>query len=284
MKTSIVIHFQKKNIWSKVTGPILTEQPVRAEIYKSHNRERSFTLREMMVTNTRERASSRPLRSSSVTFERQGVVALPCSTDRRASLGVQVSSAAKSTVLLACRRQSSQLTVLVHRVHDPVDARVLADHCVLRVDQDDLEVLVCRVLVDPVRVQNPKASELASSTLLGDRPQITLELELRNTLVLGLSVHNTLGDWPLPASTADTDTVDNVTLLGLVTETAGLVGTARASDADNAGQLPKLPAAHTEQESQHIGLLLPPQLLDVLVRTHGGERSRLRCAGAWLWR
>jgi hypothetical protein len=99
-----------------------------------------------MLTNMRERTSSITLRSSSVTFERKGVVALPCSTDRRASLGVQVSSAAKPTVLLSCRGQSTPLTVLVHWVHNPVDAGILADHGVLWVDQDDLEVLVRGIL------------------------------------------------------------------------------------------------------------------------------------------
>jgi len=67
-------------------------------------------------------------------------------------------------------------------------------------------------LVDPIRVEDPKASKLASCTLLSDRPQITLELELRNTLVLGLSIDNTLGNRPLPASTTHTDTVDHVSL------------------------------------------------------------------------
>ena len=67
-------------------------------------------------------------------------------------------------------------------------------------------------LVDPVRVKNPEASKLASSTLLGNGPQVTLELELRNTLVLGLSVHDALGYWPLPASAAHSHTVDHVAL------------------------------------------------------------------------
>ena len=38
-----------------------------------------------------------------------------------------------------------------------------------------------------------------------------------------------LGSGPLATSTADADAVDNVTLLGLVTETAGLVGARRAA-------------------------------------------------------
>lgn len=38
----------------------------------------------------------------------------------------------------------------MNRVDDPADTRILADCLVLRVDEDDLEVLVGRVLVDPV--------------------------------------------------------------------------------------------------------------------------------------
>lgn len=48
------------------------------------------------------------------------------------------------------------------------------------------------------------------------------------------TVSGTLGGWPLASSTSDTDTVDNVTLLGLVAETAGLIGARGAgSTVDN---------------------------------------------------
>jgi hypothetical protein len=39
---------------------------------------------------------------------------------------------------------------LVHWVDNPVDARVSANSLVLRINENDLEVLVCGVLVDPV--------------------------------------------------------------------------------------------------------------------------------------
>ena len=39
---------------------------------------------------------------------------------------------------------------LVNRIDDPADARILADCLVLRVNEDDLEILVGRILVDPV--------------------------------------------------------------------------------------------------------------------------------------
>lgn len=47
-------------------------------------------------------------------------------------------------------------------------------------------------LVDPVRVEHTKASDLAADTLLSHGAQVALGLELSDTLAGGLSVHNTL--------------------------------------------------------------------------------------------
>lgn len=49
-----------------------------------------------------------------------------------------------------------------------------------------------------------------------------------------------LGSGPLAATAADTAAVDNVTLLGLVTETAGLVGARGTAGAVDDLQLAKL--------------------------------------------
>ena len=38
---------------------------------------------------------------------------------------------------------------------NPVNARITADGLVLRVDKDDLEILIGRVLIDPVGIENP---------------------------------------------------------------------------------------------------------------------------------
>ena len=55
-----------------------------------------------------------------------------------------------------------------------------------------------------------------------------------------------LGSGPLATSTADTDAVDNVALLGLVSEAAGLVGARRAAGAVDDLQLAKL-SMHSQQ-------------------------------------
>jgi hypothetical protein len=75
----------------------------------------------------------------------------------------------------------------VDRVGDPVDAGVAADSLVLGVDQDDLEVLVGRVLVNPVGVEDTQVGAAAADTLLGGGAEGALVLELVDTLVGGLA-------------------------------------------------------------------------------------------------
>lgn len=63
------------------------------------------------------------------------------------------------------------------------------------------------------------------------------------------TVGGTLGDGPLAATAADANAVDNVALLGLVAETAGLVGARRARGAVDDVQLAELKLMHSQQSS-----------------------------------
>jgi hypothetical protein len=128
----------------------------------------------------------------------------------------------------------------VDGVADPVDAGITADGLVLGVDTDDLEVLVGGVLVDPVGVQDAQVGAAAANTFLSGSTQSTLVLELVDTLVGGLAVGGTLGGRALTATAANTDAVDDVALLGLVTETASLVGTRGARSTVDGVQLAEL--------------------------------------------
>lgn len=72
----------------------------------------------------------------------------------------------------------------------------------------------------------------------------------------------------LAATTANTDAEDGVALLGLVAQSAGLL---RASGTRTAGDnvdLSVLPGADTQKEAHHIGLLVAPDLLHILVGSH----------------
>lgn len=98
----------------------------------------------------------------------------------------------EATVFLSGGGQAAQLTVLVHRVADPVNTGVVADGLVGGVHKDNLKVLVHSILVHPVRIEHTQTAALATDTLLGNVAQVAGRLQLSNTLVNGLTVDNTL--------------------------------------------------------------------------------------------
>lgn len=85
---------------------------------------------------------------------------------------------------------------------------------------------------------------------------------------INLSVGGSLRSGPLASSTANTDTVDNISLLGLVPETASLVGTRGAGSTVNNVEGAEFPAADTEKEAEDVTLLLLLDFLDVLESAH----------------
>lgn len=124
--------------------------------------------------------------SLTVSPQVEGVVALPGLPAASPGLVVAV-ALVETTGLLAGGSEAALLAVLVDGVDDPVDAGVDPDGLVLRVDEDDLEVLVGGVLVDPVRVEDAEVRALAADALLSGRLEGALELELVHTMVGGLA-------------------------------------------------------------------------------------------------
>ncbi len=190
--------------------------------------------------------------------QRQRVLQLPGVPP--ALLGVVVAMAlVQTSALLASRGQATHLTMLVDWVDDPVDAWVLADGLVLWVDEDDFVVLVGAVLVDPVAVEDAEIGAAASDTLLSGGLEGALVLELVDTLVGRLACfrlsayvlrnalfesllteRGTLWYRLLPATSPHTHTVDDIALLGLVSETASLVGAGWAGGAVDDVELAEL--------------------------------------------
>lgn len=127
-----------------------------------------------------------PLRHLSVSLEVEGVVSLPGLSASSSCLVVSVTLAQTTRFLASCGKATG-FAVFVNRVDDPIDTRVSANSLVLRIDEDDLKVLVGGVLVDPVRVENTQVGAATSNTLLSSRLQGSLVLELVNTLVGGLA-------------------------------------------------------------------------------------------------
>lgn len=148
---------------------------------------------------------------------------------------------AGTPVLLSFGGKTSGFSVLVDGVGDPVDSSITSDSLVRRVDTDDFVVLVDTVLVDPVRVQDSQVSAPPANTFLGSCSESPLELQVVDTLSDGLTVGSTLGDGLLPVTSSDSDSVDYVALLGLVTQSSSLVGSGRSGCSVDDGELSVLP-------------------------------------------
>lgn len=195
--------------------------------------------------------------------------ALPVGVSGWSSLRGEVRSLSVETSSLAASRgETAHFSVLVGRLGDPVDTRIVADGGVARVNHDDLEPLVDGVLTNPVGVQHSEGSALASGSLLGNRSQVSDELLLSDTGVLGLTVVDTLGDSLLSVTSLHSHSVDNVALLGLISQTVSLVRARWLASPVDGRKLSVLPSTKSEDESHDIRLLLVPELLKVLVRSH----------------
>ena len=195
------------------------------------------------------------------------------SPDSVLGLMVVTVSLANTTVLLACTGKSTAFSALVDRVADPVHSRVTTNSLVGWVDEDDLEVFVNTILVDPVRVENTEITATSGNSLLGSRSERTLEFEVVDTLTDGFTEGGTLLDRFLSVTTTDTDTVDHKALFGLVAQTSGLVRSRWTRGPVDDVQLTVFPATDPEKETKNIGLFLLLEFFDILVGTHLGVGS-----------
>ena len=158
--------------------------------------------------------------------------------------------------------------MLVRWLHDPVNPCILPHGSVLGIDENHLEILIRRVLVDPVRVQHAQVPASATDSLLRHGAQVAVELELVDPLVLGLTVHDALPVRALAASAAHGDAVNDEPLLRFVSKTVCFVRAGRLRNAPELGQLTVFPCAYAQEETHDIALLLAPELFHILVATH----------------
>lgn len=191
--------------------------------------------------------SSLPPQSLTVTLEPLRVPVEPRGTRASALDTVGAMSAlAQPARLSPGAGKSPALPVLVHGVDDPIDARVVAYPEVGWVDQNDLVIFHGGVLVDPVRVQDAQIGKFAPHLLLGHGLEVALEFNLVDALILGLTEDHTTVVGTLASSATDAASDDDVSLLGLVSETVGLVGSGGSVDARDLGALAVLPGANAE--------------------------------------
>ena len=196
------------------------------------------------------------------------VSSLPVATAGWSCLLSGVTSPVHASGLDTGGGESAEFSVGVLSRDDPVDAWVSTDGLVRWVDHDDFVELEGGVLSHPVRVENAQVGALASNTLLSNRLVSSLLLELADTLVAGLSVNATLLHVALASTSADTDSVDDVALLGLVSKSASLLWARWSHALVDSWKLTVLPGSDSEHKAHEVRLLLSPELFEVFVGTH----------------
>ena len=164
----------------------------------------------------------------------------------------------ETSVLLTGGGKTSKLSLVVLLVTDPVDSWILLDGGVVWINADDLEEFVGGILSDPVRVEDSHVGALSTNLLLGNGSVGSSFLQLSDTLMDWLTIDDTLVDGSLSSSSSDSDSVDDVSLLGFETESSGLVESGRLLDLVDNWKLSVLPASNSHDESDDIRLLLSP--------------------------
>ena len=197
-----------------------------------------------------------------------GVSVPPARSDRWSLLLSLVTLLEETSGLLSSGGESTELSVSLLGGDDPVDAWVSSDGLVGWIDKDDFVELEGGVLTNPVGVENTEVGALASNSLLSNRLVSDGLLQLADTHVSWLSVDASLGDVSLTATSADTGSVDDESLLSLVSELACLLWSGWTAALVDGSELSKLPGTHSKHEADKVGLLLSPKLLEVFVGSH----------------
>merc|ERR1719378_38483 len=186
---------------------------------------------------------------------------LPVGTTRRTNHIVVSMTLAHTTVLTSSSSLTSQLTVFHDSLADPVDPWISSDRFVHWINHDHFVIQISGILTDPVRVQHSESTSQSSCSLLSFRSSSTLELDLVDTFTFWLTISCTLGDGLLTSTTSQSNSVDDVTLLGSVSQSSCFVRACGSRSTMDGSEMAELPASDSEQESEQITLFLLVQFL-----------------------
>ena len=192
----------------------------------------------------------------------------PFGSSRWSSTMSSVTLLSETSVLLTGGGKTSKLAFVVFFRDDPVDSWVLLDSLMSWINKDNLEEFVGGILSYPVRVENTHVAASSANLLFSDISVRSGFLELSDTLMDWLTENGTLVDCSLSTSSSDSDSVDRVALLLLEAECSGLVESRWLRGSVDSWKLSVLPRSDSHDETKHIGLLLSPQFLKILICTH----------------
>ena len=126
------------------------------------------------------------------------------------------------------------------------------------INENNLKEFVCGIITNLVRIQDSQSPTVAPSSLLSNKLKALGKLELVNTMLARLAIGHSLRNRAFTATTAHTNLIYGITLLGLVPQPVCFIRPGGAGGSVEHRKLAVPLAVHPEKEVHHISLLPLP--------------------------
>ena len=136
------------------------------------------------------------------------------------------------------------------------------------VNDDNFEEFGDGILSYPVGVEDSHVLASSSDFLFSDISVGSGFLLLSDTEMDWFTINDTLVDCSLSSSSSDSNSVDNVSLLLLESESSSLIKSRWSCDSVHDWKLSVLPASYSKDESDNVRLLSSPEFLQIFIGTH----------------
>mmetsp|Transcript_42613 Transcript_42613/g.117569 ORF Transcript_42613/g.117569 Transcript_42613/m.117569 type:complete len:192 (-) Transcript_42613:15-590(-) len=188
----------------------------------------------------------------------------------RASNGTigKMAPSAKTTVFSSSRSEPSSFTMLVNRINNPINARIITNSNMLRIDKNNFVILVSSILIYPVRVQYTKVTTYSTGTFFSYTAKISGEFLFIDTRVSGLTMNNTFVEWSLTATTTYSYTVKHISLFCFISKLMCFISSCGSIDFNDFFLLTIFPCSDTKKKAKNIALLLSPYFFKIFICTH----------------
>jgi len=166
---------------------------------------------------------------------------------------VAVTASSQSSMFLTSAGQTSQFSVFVNRITNPIDFGVSSDRFMERIHTNHFKVFESRVLSHPIRAQNAESfGHSSADPLFGDRLMVAAGLQFIDAMILGLTISGTFGHLLLAPTSSYAYSIDDKSLFGSEAESSGLLWSCGSRTSVDNIELSVLPTPQTQQKPHNI--------------------------------
>jgi len=172
-----------------------------------------------------------------------------------------------TTGTLSLGGDSSEFSVFLNALCDPLMFWIVTNCVVLWIHQQDLEILVGWVFSNPVGVEDSEGSTVTTDTFFSNRLESSSGLN-KDTHVNGFTHGSSLGYWLLSSTTSNSDSVYNKSLSCFVTQSSSFFWSSWSWSPMDGVQVSVLPNANPLQVAHRFRLLFAPDFVHIFVCAH----------------